>query len=107
MPQIGAPEILLVAVIALIVFGPRRLPEIARSMGKSLAEFKRQASDLRSEFEAGLDVPEDEKPAPPASRDAEPAPAAAAEPSPTTGGGSEPGDPEKPAPKATGDESPG
>ena len=58
----------MVAVIALIVFGPRRLPEIARSLGKSFAEFKRQASDIRAEFESGLDVddaaPEDEKPAP-------------------------------------------
>ena len=45
----------MVAVIALIVFGPRRLPEIARSLGKSFAEFKRQASDIRAEFESGLD----------------------------------------------------
>lgn len=42
------------AVIALIVFGPRRLPEIARTLGKTLSEFKRQASDLRNEFESGL-----------------------------------------------------
>ena len=64
----------MVAVIALIIFGPRRLPEIARSLGKSFAEFKRQARDIRAEFETGLDVddatddgdgaPEDEKPAP-------------------------------------------
>lgn len=66
MPGIGAPEILMVAVIGLIVFGPRRLPEIARSLGRSFAEFKRQASEIRSEFESGLDpeAPEDEKPAP-------------------------------------------
>lgn len=64
MPGIGAPEILMVAVIALIVFGPRRLPEIARTLGKSFAEFKRQAADIRSEFESGLDPTEDEKPAP-------------------------------------------
>lgn len=59
----------MVAVIGLIVFGPRKLPEIARSLGKSFAEFKRQASEIRSEFDSGLDaeVPEDEKPAPPAS----------------------------------------
>ena len=65
MPGIGAPEILMVAVIGLIVFGPRRLPEIARSLGKSFAEFKRQASEIRSEFESGLDPEvEDEKPPP-------------------------------------------
>lgn len=69
MPQIGPLEIMLVAVIALIVFGPQRLPEIARSLGKGIAEFRRQASDIKSEFESGLSPeddagPEDEKPAP-------------------------------------------
>ena len=59
MPQIGPLEILVVSVIALIVFGPQRLPEIARSVGKALNEFKRQASDIRAEFESGLEV-EDE-----------------------------------------------
>lgn len=54
---------MMVAVIALIVFGPQKLPEMARSIGKAIAEFKRQASDIRSEFESGLDVAEveDEK----------------------------------------------
>ena len=99
MPQIGAPEILLVAVIALIVFGPRRLPEIARSMGKSLAEFKRHASDLRSEFESGLDDPEDEKPAPPAVAEKTEAEKPGADPD-------EPVEDETPAPKPAGDESP-
>jgi Tat protein translocase TatB subunit len=74
MPGIGAPEILMVAVIGLIVFGPRRLPEIARSLGKSFAEFKRQASEIRSEFESGLDPEvEDEKP-PPRPLEGEPPP---------------------------------
>lgn len=56
----------MVGVIALIVFGPHRLPEIARSIGKAISEFKRQAEDIRSEFRSGLDVEdaEDEKPAP-------------------------------------------
>lgn len=49
----------MVSVIALIVFGPQRLPEIARQIGKTLSEFRRQASDIRAEFESGLD-PEDE-----------------------------------------------
>lgn len=53
-------EILVVSVIALIVFGPRRLPEIARSIGRAVNEFRRQASDIRAEFESGLNV-EDEK----------------------------------------------
>ncbi len=62
MPQIGPLEVLLVGVIALIVFGPHKLPEIARTIGRSVAEFRRQANDIRSEFTSGLDmdVPEDD-----------------------------------------------
>jgi sec-independent protein translocase protein TatA len=48
-------EMIVVAVVALIVFGPQRLPEIARTIGRTLNEFKRQAADIRSEFESGLD----------------------------------------------------
>lgn len=40
MPNIGLPEVLVVLVIALIVFGPKRLPELGRSMGKGIREFK-------------------------------------------------------------------
>ena len=53
-------EIMVCAVVALIVFGPHRLPEIARTIGKTLNELKRQASDIRGEFEAGLDMNDDE-----------------------------------------------
>lgn len=54
MPSIGPLEILFVGIIALIVFGPQRLPEIARSVGRTIAELRRQASEVRAEFEAGL-----------------------------------------------------
>lgn len=65
MPQIGPLEILVVSVIALIVFGPQRLPEIARSIGRALNEFKQQASDIRAEFESGFEVDDEpEKPGP-------------------------------------------
>ena len=73
MPQVGPLEILVVAVIALIVFGPQRLPEIARTVGKTLAQLRRMAADVRSEFESGMDIdtvadePEDTPPAPPVS----------------------------------------
>jgi sec-independent protein translocase protein TatA len=40
MPNIGLPEILIVLLIALIVFGPKRLPEMGRSLGKGIREFK-------------------------------------------------------------------
>lgn len=55
MPSIGPLEILFVGIIALVVFGPQRLPEMARTIGKTLAEFRRQAAEVRAEFEAGLD----------------------------------------------------
>jgi sec-independent protein translocase protein TatA len=44
---IGMPELVIIMVIALIVLGPQKLPELARSLGKGLAEFKRASSDFR------------------------------------------------------------
>jgi sec-independent protein translocase protein TatA len=44
---IGMPELIIILVIALIVIGPKKLPEIARSLGKGLAEFKRASDDFR------------------------------------------------------------
>ncbi len=44
---IGATEMLLILVVALLVVGPKRLPGLARSLGRSMAEFRRQANDLR------------------------------------------------------------
>lgn len=58
MPNIGFGEILLILVVALIVFGPKRLPEMGRTVGRSLREFRRAASDLRAEIETDLDVEE-------------------------------------------------
>ncbi len=52
---IGGWEMLLIAVVALLVFGPKRLPELARSMGRGLAEFRRASSDLRRSFDLDLD----------------------------------------------------
>lgn len=45
---IGMPELLLVLIVALIVIGPKKLPDIARAMGKGLAEFKRAADDFKT-----------------------------------------------------------
>lgn len=60
MPSIGPLEILLVAVIALIVFGPERLPEIARTIGKTASQLRRMASEVKEEFEMGLDLDADD-----------------------------------------------
>jgi Tat protein translocase TatB subunit len=53
---IGMTELLVIFVIALLVLGPKRLPELARSLGRGLAEFRRASTDIRREF---LDVAED------------------------------------------------
>lgn len=55
MPQIGPLEILVVAVLALLVFGPEKLPEIGRSLGKGLNQMKKMASDVKSEFDLSMD----------------------------------------------------
>jgi sec-independent protein translocase protein TatA len=49
--SIGMPELIIIFVIALIIFGPRKLPELGRSLGKSLSEFKRASNELRSTLE--------------------------------------------------------
>lgn len=47
---IGVPELLVILVVALIVLGPKRLPEVAKGLGKALAEFRRATSDLSEEL---------------------------------------------------------
>ena len=51
MGNIGFPELIVIFVVALLVFGPRRLPELGRSLGKGLAEFRRASSDLKNSIE--------------------------------------------------------
>ena len=60
---IGMPELIVIFVIALIIFGPRKLPELGKSLGKSLAEFKRASNDLRHTLEEEIRV-EDATPTP-------------------------------------------
>ncbi|HEX7707812.1 MAG TPA: twin-arginine translocase TatA/TatE family subunit [Thermoanaerobaculia bacterium] len=49
--SLGVPELILIFVVALIVFGPRRIPEIGRTLGKALGEFRRATDDLKSSIE--------------------------------------------------------
>jgi len=56
--SIGMPELLVIFVIALVVFGPRKLPELGRSLGKAIAEFKRASSELQRTLEEEIRVDE-------------------------------------------------
>ena len=53
---IGMQELIIIFVIALIVFGPRKLPDLGKSLGKSLAEFRRASNDLRSTLEEEIRI---------------------------------------------------
>jgi TatA/E family protein of Tat protein translocase len=54
--NIGPEELLLILLIALIVFGPKRLPEIGRTIGKALREFRRASEGVREEVRRHLDM---------------------------------------------------
>jgi len=49
--SIGMPELIIIFVIALIIFGPRKLPELGKSLGRSINEFKRASNELKSTLE--------------------------------------------------------
>ena len=48
---IGFPELLLIAVLALVVIGPKRLPDLAKALGRGFAEFRRATEELKQTFE--------------------------------------------------------
>jgi TatA/E family protein of Tat protein translocase len=50
--NIGLPELMIIAAIALIVFGPQKLPELAKALGKAMREFKKATDDMKESFEA-------------------------------------------------------
>jgi sec-independent protein translocase protein TatA len=85
--SIGMPELIIIFVIALIIFGPRKLPELGRSLGKSLAEFKRASNELKTTLEEEIRMEEQQHTAParpaPAQTVAAETTAAAAEPAPS------------------------
>ena len=56
--SIGMPELIIILVIALIIFGPRKLPELGKSLGRSLNEFKKASQDLQNTLEQEIKVEE-------------------------------------------------
>ena len=65
MPNIGPLEIVIVLVIVLIIFGPKRLPDLGRSLGRGMREFKDSVTGKdRDELEAGEEQAEESKPEP-------------------------------------------
>ncbi len=58
--NLGFPELVVIFIVALVVFGPRKLPDLGRSLGKGLAEFKKASTELRQTWEEEVRSEEDE-----------------------------------------------
>jgi TatA/E family protein of Tat protein translocase len=56
--SVGVPELIIIFTIALIIFGPRKLPELGKSLGKSLAEFKRASNELKNTLDEEIRMEE-------------------------------------------------
>ena len=54
--SIGTTELLVILVVALVVFGPRRLPDIGRKLGKGMAEFRRASDDFKRTWEREVEL---------------------------------------------------
>ena len=54
--SIGMPELIMIALVALLVFGPKKLPEIGKSLGKGLAEFKKASDELKKTIEDEIEA---------------------------------------------------
>src|SRR5882724_1437733 len=75
--DIGFQEMLVIGVLALLVFGPGKLPELGRMIGRALREFRRASDEFRSTVETNLHLNDPDPIIPPASAPVEPAPVAA------------------------------
>ena len=56
--SLGLPELILIFIVALIVFGPKKLPEIGRTLGKAMGEFKKATDDFKNTIEREVHVEE-------------------------------------------------
>lgn len=69
MGNLGWPEIMIILVIALIVFGPRKLPELGKSLGKGLAQFRKASEDFKRTWEDEVEMERRRIEAPPPARE--------------------------------------
>ncbi|MCK4264243.1 MAG: TatA/E family twin arginine-targeting protein translocase [Candidatus Aminicenantes bacterium] len=56
--NIGFPELLIILVIALLIFGPKKLPEVGRSLGKALREFRKTSDEIKEKLEEEIQADE-------------------------------------------------
>lgn len=56
--SLGLPELMFIMVLALLVFGPRKLPEIGRTLGRAMGEFRRATSDLKRTLDVEMSTDE-------------------------------------------------
>ncbi len=60
MGSLGVPEMMLIFVLALVLFGPKKLPEIGRTLGKAITEFRKASTELKATFEREMQTLEQE-----------------------------------------------
>jgi len=56
--NIGFPELLIILAVALLIFGPKKLPEVGRSIGKALREFRKTSDEIKEKIEEEIQVDE-------------------------------------------------
>jgi TatA/E family protein of Tat protein translocase len=82
---IGMPELVVILVVALVVHGPKRLPELARTLGKAMAEFRRSTTEIMDELQVSqLEEPHTRRRAPTPPSTVSSTPSAPSAPAPST-----------------------
>jgi len=56
MPNLGFPEIMIILVVALLVFGPKKLPDLGRSLGNGIREFRKGTQGLKAELDGSMNI---------------------------------------------------